>query len=483
MFAAIFLPAFALQAVLRWREDLAPQAVAVVDPESGLVVERSLPAAVRGVVRGLTASQAMARCAGLHVVQRAPVQERTVTELLIEIALRHSPFVERTAPDLATLDLRRMHPKIAWHEIGDRMVGTLGDAGLRGRVAFAPHAGIVRVAAREADPVGVIRDTGEFLRPLSLEFLNPPPDLLEVLHDWGVRTIGDFLALPAQEALERLGPAAAEMRSLATGRSRRPLDCVQPSPVCEESCDLGYGVETTEPLLFLLRRFLDSLAERLQARWLVASRMTLWLPLENGGCHERVFPIPEPTAQADILFRIVSTHLENLTLPDKPCGARLLIEPARPGRQQFGLFGAALRDPNRFGETLARLGAFVGNDRVGFPEIEDTHRPDRSRLLGRVDWILSEGAAADFSPPGLPLRRCRPAVRAEVRVRDGRPLHVDSAVASGRVTGVLGPYRLSGNWWEPGAWRTEEWDVSLTGGGLYRIAREGTDWKVEGRYD
>ncbi len=484
MFGAIHLPAFALQAALRWHEDWRDQPGVVVDPTSGLVVGQTVSAAARGIDPGLTTAQAMARCEGLRVLHRSAAQERAVTALLVECALRHSPFVEATAPDLVTLDLRGLHPKVSWHQVGDELLQGPAAAGLDGRGALAKNAAIARLAAREAAPVSVVRDTGEFLRPLPLAFLHPPPALLAILHGWGVTTIGEFLDLPAQETLERLGTEARPMWRMASGRDHTPLRLVPPPETFEETCDLGYGVETTEPLLFLLRRFLDSLSERLRARWLVASRMTLTLPLDDGGAHERCFVIPEPTAAGESLFRIAATHLETLTLAAKPTGLHLRVEPAPPSRQQFALFGTALRDPNRFGETLARLGALVGADRVGFPEPEDTYRPDRVRLAPRVSWQIEEEIHDPTpTPPGLPLRRCRPPAPAQVTVLDRRPAQISSAPASGRIDAALGPYRLSGHWWEPGAWRTEEWDVELDGGGLFRIARTGKTWRVEGSYD
>ena len=51
-------------------------------------------------------------------------------------------------------------------------------------------------------------------------------------------------------------------------------------------------IETVEPLLFLLRRFLESLCERLRAVYRVAQNMALCLPLEDGSSHERTFCLP-----------------------------------------------------------------------------------------------------------------------------------------------------------------------------------------------
>ncbi len=485
MFGAVFLPSFPVQAVLRWREEGWTRAVVVADPASGLVAGRTLPAAARGISEGMRVPQAMARCPELEVVSRSERQEKMVAGLLAEVALRFSPFVEHTAPGLVTLDFRGTPLRMGWHDLGDALVGQLRNLGLRACVAFGKNPDVARLASREADPVSVVRDTGAFLHPLPLDVLSPPPEVMEILNAWGVRTVGEFLALPAQDAIERLGPEARTMWQVAMGRSRRPLRLVREPEVFEESCDLGYAVETTEPLLFLLRKFVDRLAERLRALYLVAGRMTLVLPLEGRTVYERGFSIPEPTAVADVLFRILVTHLEMLKLEEKPVGASLIIEPAAPSRQQFGLFGAALRDPNRFGETLARIAAIVGTDGVGFAEPADTHRPDAFRLTERVSWSLEETpiVVREPVPLGLPLRRCRPPVAARVVVAGRCPSRISSTLANGRIASVLGPYRLSGHWWESGAWQIEEWDIALAGGGLYRIARSSGAWRIEGIYD
>ena len=72
-----------------------------------------------------------------------------------------------------------------------------------------------------------------------------------------------------------------------------------------------------------------------------------------------------------MLFRILHTHLESLQLTRGPIGVRLRITPVQPEHQQFRLFESPLRDPNRFGETLARLAALVGQGNVGVAEWED----------------------------------------------------------------------------------------------------------------
>jgi protein ImuB len=124
----------------------------------------------------------------------------------------------------------------------------------------------------------------------------------------------------------------------------------------------------------------EQLVLRLNAIYRVPAEITLRLGLSNDDEHIRVFKVPSPTANPDTLFRMLHTHLESVTTQHAIVRVQLSAEPTRPVRQQFGLFETALRDPNQFAETLARLVALVGHDRVGTAVLETTHRPDAFRL-------------------------------------------------------------------------------------------------------
>jgi protein ImuB len=53
-------------------------------------------------------------------------------------------------------------------------------------------------------------------------------------------------------------------------------------------------------------------------------------------------------------------------------------------------------------------------------------------------------------------------------------------LTGGSVTACAGPWRTSGEWWNTatskkppsGVWDRDEWDVSLSDGGVYRIFRD-----------
>src|SRR5713226_7128051 len=233
--------------------------------------------------------------------------------------------------------------------------------------------------------------------------------ILGILHKWGIHTLGKLAALDKEELRARLGSEAVRLWERANGTVTRLLKFVQPPEIFIESFEFDHEIETIEPLLFILRRFLEQLALRLSSIYLVACELTLRITFSNSPqdgsaavatatrtdkqTYERVFKIPQPTNDVDLLFRMLQTHLENFKSEHPIIAVALTAQPIRPASQQFGLFETALRNPHQLYETLARLSALFGSDRVGTPIKEETHRPDAFRMEPFA-WAL----AADSEP-------------------------------------------------------------------------------------
>src|SRR5438309_11754623 len=223
--------------------------------------------------------------------------------------------------------------------------------------------------------------------------------ILAILHKWGIHTLGQLAALDKEQLGARLGPEAIRMWERANGQSNRVLKLIRPPESFEESFEFEHEIETAEPLLFMLRRFLEQLAIRLSAIYLVAKELTLRITFSNSRQdepavaekqgYERVFKIPQPTNDVDLLFRMLQTHLENFRSEHPIVAVALSAEPIKPAREQFGLFETTLRNPQQLSETLARLTALLGADRVGTPVLEEPHRPDTFRI-DSFSWCAVE---------------------------------------------------------------------------------------------
>jgi len=528
MFAAISIPDFSLQAVLRTDPDLRGRPVALVDPEiTGTpIVQMTFTAAQAGVIAGLTPSQAMARCRNLIIKTRSRPQEDSATEILLQTAYAFSPNIESTAPGICTIELKRLglRGQSDMQNYGAKIVEALAPFYLEAKIGIAPAPELALLAAR-CDPllrssghesaltnsrlncadlfavesvkppannspgggggnrsVFVVQSAKEFVAHLSLGALEPAPEIAAILSRWGIQNAGQLMELGKNAVSERLGPGVLELFERVSDNSVRPLKLISPPQTFSEQIEFENEVETAGPLIFVLRRFVEQLSQRLKAIYLVAGEIHLRLGLVSGDRYEHRFAIPSPTAGVEILFRMLQTHLENVRTDSPIISLELAARPARQETHQFGLFENTLRNPNQFVETLARLTALAGAENVGTPVVEATHRPDVFRIR-RPDFDAVQHSPVKTQSAGLQLRRFRPPLPAHFEFRQDRPALVRSESFRGAVTNSRGPFLSSGRWWDDERWAREEWDIEIAGGILVRVFRSNEGCFIEGVYD
>ncbi len=482
MNAVLYAPNFRLQAVLRYSPQWADEPVALVEVISGgkaRVIELNAPAFESRVDLGMTPTQATARCATIRLLSRDAGQERSAQEILVQTAEQISPFIEATGSGMITVEWpaeRRIDEK----ELAAQVIQPLGSLGLDVRVGVAQTPFLALLAARTARHVLCVEDAETFLAPLPVGVLQPSDELAGTLRAWGIQTIGQLRALPMRETCERLGPEAVAVWARASGGAARPLDLVKPVALYSERSELDHGIETLEPLLFLLRRFLEQMIMRLEAAYLVVGKLRLGLRFETGSPYHRDFTIPQPTRNVDLLFRTLHTHLENFSSEAPVIAVELSAQPVRPTMEQFGLLERGLKDPHQLAETLARLGALLGADRVGTPELKSSRHPDAFRISPYDPNAPSppENGAPQL---GVPWLRFRPAIAARVVLQDGAPVHLHSSRVIGRIHRSRGPWRIAGDWWGRDGWSREEWDIE-TDEGFYRLVHAGAGWFLDGLY-
>lgn len=542
MFAVIHVSEFSLQAVLRLETDISARPIALIDDAQRppLVISCTAPAAAAGVERGQTAPQAMARCAGIRLRTVEPAAESEARAVLTAAALSVSPQVEDTAPGICTLGIdalavERREPALRSAVMHLARLGLTATAGLattpllalyaarhgaahkrshnndtdQARKFSSPRASCSSAATEktagsaalvtpvsqgqpptsphsisEFPQVYRVEDPRAFLRDLPLGVADPSPLMTEILAGWGVHTLGGLTALSKADVTRRLGAEGLKLWECAAGEVSRPLRTIAIPQTFTAHREFEQEIETLEPLLFVLRRFVDRLALELRNAGFVAGEMMLGLKLTDDTTYTRSFRLPEPTAREEILFRVLHTHLENLHTAATVRGVDLVCTPVRPLSRQQGLFESGLRDPHGFAETLARVAAVVGAERVGTPEMENSHCPDAVRLVPPASVVPPIGKEGPHAARGLPLRRYRPPLKATVELSGPMPVFIWTSSLQGAVRAVTGPWRGSGAWWDGSrAWSREEWDAELEEGGLYRLLHTRDGWFVEGQYD
>jgi len=170
MFATIYLPDFYLQAALRHQPELAGQPVGLIDDQEkkAVIVQLNAAASEVGVRTGMTPSQGLARSLELRIKVRNAAQEKILQEILLHFAGTLAPYVEATAPGLATVQFT--NPK----DIGRKVVSVvdqLAASRITAQAGIAPTPDASFLAAHLAEPVLEITEACEFLSALPIEVL------------------------------------------------------------------------------------------------------------------------------------------------------------------------------------------------------------------------------------------------------------------------------------------------------------------------
>jgi hypothetical protein len=94
MFATLYLPNFYLQAAIRHHPKLRAQPVGLIDPthKKVAIIELNDAAEQAGIAKGMTPSQALARCLQVAIRTRERAQENVMGEILLQHAFMLSPF-------------------------------------------------------------------------------------------------------------------------------------------------------------------------------------------------------------------------------------------------------------------------------------------------------------------------------------------------------------------------------------------------------
>ncbi|HTA47370.1 MAG TPA: hypothetical protein VK789_33235 [Bryobacteraceae bacterium] len=408
--------------------------------------------------------------------------------LAVECARGFSPYIEENPPDTAIFDVRGLEslygpPESLAREI-ERRVGVPASIAIASNPDAAMHAALglrgvtVMAQGREA----------EVLAPLAVNLLRASPETAELLHLWGIRTFGEFAALPSLGVAARLGEEGVHLQRLAHGDGYRQLRPIIDPLEFEDEMELEHPVELIEPLMFVLGRLLNEVCGRLGARSLATNEIRVRLTLENAPEHTADLRLPVPMLDSKAFLKMLQLELSG-TPPVAPVlKVHMRAEPVKPRRTQHGLFLPASPEPEKLELTVARLRHLVGDERVGSPELMDTHRPDTFSMRAFAPHAAQASVCESHvveSSPRLCLRRFRPPRYAQVIVVNHQPVRVVSSSVSGRVVMAKGPWRASGEWWRGDAWNRDEWDVALESGALYRLFQEvdGGRWFVEGSYD
>jgi protein ImuB len=511
--ACLLVPDLPLAAELRAHPELAGQPLAVAagpGPRAELIAI-SPEAARRGVRPQTSAAHARAVCGALRIHLASPALESAARETLLDAALSCSPRAA-LAPRASGAYAGEAAAYLDASGVGALFSSEAGLAaalterarnlGLPAGVAIASSRSVAHIAARKLAHTGDARvlppsSEADFLAPQPLDLLDLEDALAERLSHFGIRTLGDLLALPRRALGTRLGPEVLRLIALAQGE-----ECEAPLPVptpraLAEAIDLEFPVDRLEPLRFVLQGLLSRLLARLEARHLACADLTLAINTEGGGRDVRHVGAAAPTLDLRVLLQLLSQALEAHPPSAAVESVALETEGSALRDDQLDLFRPAGPAPTVLGRTLAQLEVLCGSGRIGAPEVADDHRPATFRL-GRFGpstertgprgpaESLPDGTGEPRRNPALAVRALRPPVTAQVRIACGRPDLVRSAVANGRVVRLAGPWRNTGGWWTPETrFAYDCFDIQTSDGTVSRLRFDCVQkiWQIDAVYD
>ena len=347
--ACIHVPQFALQCATRLDPSLRGAAIAVVSgvepgrERSGVlhapvVLACSRAAWSLGVRLGMTATAVRSLSSNVSIVTTNPLAERETVRAIADALLAVTATVDtggRVGAGGAHLAMYAEVPaKTRGTSFGDRLVELLGELGISARIGIADDRFTAWVAAaygvhgaegeghehRDGAVVNVPRGgSAAFLAPRPLSLLAIPREVQHMLESLGVRTLGEFAALPAPSVAR---PLEADYQALARGDSGALLRPYHPEAPVREEIVVSAGTVLELPgslsgpaaIAQLSRR----IAMRLAGRGRGAARIDVTMIPTEGEMREVPLTIDGAISDAEELARVLAPVLETAAsdLPD-----------------------------------------------------------------------------------------------------------------------------------------------------------------------
>ncbi len=445
--------------------------------------------------------------AALYLSPRNSSREEGRSAKMLVLAHEHSPRVDVYGRDLVVLDVEGLtHLWGGFQEIGERLRQAAADQKLGVRVAVAGSKMAAMLVTQHRCGLTVI-PAGEEAHAVStlpltvvkrLMASSSLITLLPIVQRWGLKTLGEFAALPTKELFSRLGADGLELQRVARGEDSHPFVPETAEKRFEQTMTLEWPVDGLEPLSFVLGRVLEPLCAQLDSCGVSVGALHVRLTLVSRDTHERTLRFPVPVSDAKVLRTLVLLDLESHPPSAGIDQVTVVADPVRTRTLQFSLLERATPSPEQLSTLLARLAILMGDQRCGSPGLVDTHWPGAFEMRAFTPKarppVCRPGQRGVSQGLQAMLRRFRVPVVARVTVERGQPARVSSGLLhseDGRVVTCAGPWRSSGSWWTPSSphsassWDPDEWDVALRDGGLYRIFQDRTTkrWFVEGVVD
>lgn len=457
--ACILLPHLAMDGVLRGCADPTVPRVMVRGPAQRRLLHAVNPAAAAlGLKAGQSLVTAQALATGFSRCEHEPADEARWHGFLAAWAYRFSSQVSLQYAQALIVEIEGSLSLFGpWPQFEARLRSELQGLGFRHRIVLAPNPVAARALANAGD--GVVVDEHSLraaLDPLPVARAGFAVEAGTAFQRMGLHTLKQLYALPRDSLARRFPPQVLQHLDALLGDRAFPLQPYQPPDLFEQRIELGYEVESSQALLFPLRRLCSDLAAFLAGRDGSVQRFAL--QLEHEDCPATVIGIGLLAAERDpaMLFEIARNRLEQAQLPAAVRAVGLLADqlPAFvPGHRE--LFDPRPQQNTPWEQLRERLRARLGEQAVHGLRVHADHRPEQA-------W-------RDESVPEK-----KPAAVAVTGARPGWLLPAPLPWPGAAPQILSGPERIESGWWDGGDMRRDYYRVST------RFGQQAWAWREVG---
>jgi protein ImuB len=347
------------------------------------VLACSAVARAQGVRRGLRRREAQARCPDLAVLARDSDRDARAFEPVVAAVEELAPGVEVVRPGLVAMAAQG---PVGWfggeQEAAEALVDQVAArTGVESQVGVADGLFAAVLAARRALAVAP-GDTPAFLAPLGVEELDREPDvdrseLVGLLRRLGLRSLGAFARLDAEDVASRFGADAVHCHRLARGLDPRPPVRRTPPEELTVEVELDPPVDRVDAAAFAARGLAERLHRTLASHGLSCTRLGVVARTVGGEELHRIWRCAEPLTPAGTVDRVrwqldawLTRRRRSGDLPEEAgdgAVARLRLVPEETvtaGALQLGLWGDVGESDERAGRALVRVQALLGPEAV-----------------------------------------------------------------------------------------------------------------------
>jgi protein ImuB len=466
-----------------------------------------------GVRRGQRLRDAQRHCPAMVLCEDAPDVQARLFEQVVTVVEEFSPRVEVVRSGVCAIPARGPARYFGGEQaLASRVHEAVTRQGFACAVGVADGMFAARLAARAGES-GVVVPAGEaaeFLAGHPVTVLDRP-ELVPVLHRLGLRTLGEFGALPPGDVLARFGVDGAAAHRLARGLEPRPLAAREPGEDLAAVMEFDPPVEVAERLVFAAKSLADQLHAGLAAHGLACARVEVEVVAADGRRWSRLWRHDGALSSLALTER-VRWQLDawQAAAPgdeEALFGGVGLLRLAPDGLavdagRQLALWGQAVAD-DRVTRAVARIQVMLGHTAVTQPVLGGGRGPGEQVV--RVPWgDHRPGQPPDgggpwpgrIPDPPPAVVHPRPDV-AELTDAAGVVVRVDGRCAvsapparlalpgqpAAAVTGWSGPWPTAERWWDRArARRRARLQVVTDDGRAWLLSLEEGRWRLEAAY-